>query len=147
MQVTSPGDPLASFVAPTAGTIVSKTPAYFDMNKKPPANTISPGVYCGGLSVGNTNGAAFTMSPGVYIMAGGGLVFNSQAVITGTGVTVYNTSSAGWGCSSTYNYTPVTISGQAFGQLVGAHHRSAGGHVVLRQPNCLRGRRLLRRSN
>jgi YD repeat-containing protein len=117
VQVSSPGDPLASIAAPTTGTIVIKTPAYFDMNSKPANNTLSPGVYCGGLTIGNTNGTAFTMSPGVYIMAGGGLVFNSQAVVKGSGVTVYNTSSAGWGCSSSYNYKPVTISGQVTATL------------------------------
>ena len=108
---------MASITAPTTGTIVSKSPAYFDMNSKPANNTLSPGVYCGGLTIGNTNGTAFTMSPGVYIMAGGGLVLNSQAVVNGSGVTVYNTSSAGWGCSSSYNYTPITISGQVTATL------------------------------
>ena len=117
VQVSSSGDPLASIAAPTTGTIVSKTPVYFDMNSKPANNTLSPGVYCGGLTIGNTNGTAFTMSPGTYIMAGGGLVFNSQAVVKGTDVTVYNTSSAGWGCSSSYNYKPVTISGQVTATL------------------------------
>ena len=117
VQVTSPGDPLASIAPPTSGTIVGKSPTYYDMNSKPANNTISPGVYCGGLTIGNTNGTAFTMSPGTYIMAGGGLVFNSQAVVKGTGVTVYNTSSAGWGCISSYNYKPVTISGQVTATL------------------------------
>ena len=117
VKVTSPGDPLASIAAPTSGTVVSKSHASFDMNNKPANNTLSPGVYCGGLTIGNTNGATFTMSPGVYIMAGGGLTLNSQAVVKGTGVTVYNTSSAGWGCPSSYSYTPVTISGQVTATL------------------------------
>ena len=117
VQTTSPGDPLASLAPPTTGTIVGKSPTYYDMNSKPANNTLSPGVYCGGLTIGNTNGTAFTLSPGVYIMAGGGLVFNSQADVKGTGVTVYNTSSAGWGCASSYNYTPVTISGQVTATL------------------------------
>ena len=52
------------------------------MNSKPANNTLLPGVYCGGLTIGNTNGTAFTLSPGVYIMAGGGLMLNSQAVVT-----------------------------------------------------------------
>jgi len=43
VQVSSPGDPLASIAAPTTGTIVSKTPVYFDMNSKPANNTLSPG--------------------------------------------------------------------------------------------------------
>jgi RHS repeat-associated protein len=117
VRVTSPGDPLSSIAAPTSGAIVSKSPANYSMNSKPPNDTLSAGVYCGGLTIGNTNGATFTFSPGVYIMAGGGLTLNSQAVVSGTGVTIYNTSSAGWGCSGTYNYTPVTISGQVTASL------------------------------
>jgi len=117
VKVTSPGDPLASITAPTTGTVVSTSPASYDMNHKPTNNTFSPGVYCGGLTVGNTNGTTFTMSPGVYVMAGGGLTLNSQAIVSGTGVTVYNTSSSGWGCSGSYNYTPVTISGQVTATL------------------------------
>jgi RHS repeat-associated protein len=117
VKVSSPGDPLTSVAAPAAGAIVSKSHAYFDMNSKPTNNTLSPGVYCGGLTIGNTNGTAFTMSPGVYIMAGGGLVLNTQAMVKGTGVTVYNTSSAGWGCSGSYSYTPITISGQVTATL------------------------------
>jgi hypothetical protein len=117
VKVTSPGDPLASLTAPTSGTIVSSSPVSYDMNHKPTNNTLSPGVYCGGLTIGNTNGATFTLSPGVYVMAGGGLTMNSLANVTGTGVTVYNTSSAGWGCSSSYNYTPITISGQVTANL------------------------------
>jgi RHS repeat-associated protein len=117
VQTSSPGDPLAGLVAPSSGTIVGSTPTYYDLNTRPANNTLSPGVYCGGLTIGNTNGTSFTMSPGVYIMAGGGLLFNSQASVTGTGVTIYNTSSSGWGCPSSYNYTPVTISGQVNANL------------------------------
>jgi hypothetical protein len=117
VQTTSPGDPLASLAAPTTGTIVGKTPTYYDMNSKPANNTISPGVYCGGLKIGNTNGTTFKFNPGVYILAGGGLTLESEAQISGTGVTFYNTSSAGWGCASSYNYTPVTISGQVTATL------------------------------
>ena len=117
VQVSSPGDPLASIAPPASGTIVSKTSAYFDMNSKPANNALAPGVYCGGLTIGDTNGTAFILSPGTYIMAGGGLVLNSQAIVKGTGVTVYNTSSAGWGCSSSYSYKPVTISGQVTANL------------------------------
>ncbi len=113
VTITSPGDPLASVPAPTQGTIVGKSHTSYDMNNRPPNNTLSPGVYCGGLTVGNTNGATFTMSPGTYIMAGGGLTINAQAVMSGSGVTVYNTSSTGWGCSGSSSYTPITISGQA----------------------------------
>jgi len=113
VKISSPGDPLAFLPIPTSSTIIGKSPTSYDMNNKPPNNTLSAGIYCGGLTVGNTNGATFTMSPGTYIMAGGGLTLNSLAVVKGSGVTVYSTSSTGWGCSGSYSYTPITISGQA----------------------------------
>jgi len=113
VKITSPGDPLAFLPVPTGGTIIGRTHTNYDMNNKPPNNTLSAGIYCGGLTIGNTNGATFTMSAGTYVMAGGGLTINSQAVVSGAGVTVYNTSSTGWGCSGSSSYTPLTISGQA----------------------------------
>ena len=113
VKISSPGDPLSFLPIPSGGTIIGKTHTSYDMNNKPPNNTLSAGIYCGGLTIGNTNGATFTMSPGTYIMAGGGLTINSLAVVSGSGVTVYNTSSTGWGCSGSSSYTPITISGQA----------------------------------
>jgi predicted P-loop ATPase/GTPase len=113
VTIASPGDPFAFLPAPAQGTIVGNTHISYDMNNKPANNTLLPGVYCGGLTIGNTNGATFTMSPGTYIMAGGGFTINSLGIVSGSGVTVYNTSSTGWGCSTSFNYTPITISGQA----------------------------------
>jgi len=112
--VTSPGDPLASIVAPTSGILISASSSYYDMNSKPVANTVLPGVYCGGLKFGNTNGATFTMSAGTYIMAGGGFETESLAIINATaGVTIYNTSSSGYACSQSYSFSPINIDGQS----------------------------------
>jgi RHS repeat-associated protein len=113
ITITSPGDPLTAIQAPTQGVVVSTQPVSYSKTNQPPNNTLSPGVYCGGLTILNTNGVTFNMSPGTYIMAGGGLTFTSQAIVAGFGVTVYNTSSAGWSCSSSYGYTPISITGQA----------------------------------
>ena len=112
-NITLPPDPLAGMPAPTSGTIVSGTHVNYDMNNKPANNTLLPGVYCGGLTIGNTGGVNFTLSAGTYVMAGGGLTINSQAKVTGSGVTIYNTSSSGWGCSGSSAYTPINIDGQA----------------------------------
>jgi RHS repeat-associated protein len=130
VQIGSPGDPLASIAAPTSGTIVSSSPVNYDMNHKPANDTLSPGVYCGGLTIGNTNGATFTLNPGTYVMAGGGLTMNSEAVVEGTGVTVYNTSSSGWGCSGSYSYTPITISGEVTANLSAPTTGSLAGMLL-----------------
>ncbi len=110
-------DPLAAVPVPPAGSVVSTHAVSYDMNNKPANNTMQPGVYCGGLTVNNTNGATFKMAQGTFIMAGGGLRFQSQAIVDATpGVTVYNTSASAanmWGCSSTSAYSPVSVSGQA----------------------------------
>jgi Flp pilus assembly protein TadG len=111
-------DPLASVPVPSAGSVVSTHSVTYDMNNKPGGgSTLSPGVYCGGMSINNTGGVTFKMTAGTYIMAGGGLRFQSQAIIDATaGVTIYNTSASAshmWGCSSTSSYAPVSIDGQA----------------------------------
>jgi hypothetical protein len=110
-------DPLASVPVPPAGPVVSSHAVTYDMNNKPASNTLQPGVYCGGLTVNNTGGATFKMAAGTYIMAGGGLHFQSQAIINATaGVTIYNTSASAsqmWGCGSTSSFSPVSIDGQA----------------------------------
>ncbi len=51
--------------------------------------TLNPGIYCGGIDIKGTA----TLSQGVYVLAGGGLTIDSQAVVnnTGNGVTFYNT--------------------------------------------------------
>jgi hypothetical protein len=116
LQISAPADPLGYVQAPsTSGlTVISMSNKNYDMNSKPQNNTIQPGIYCGGLTIGNTNGVTFTMAAGTYYMAGGGLTINSLAVITGTGVTIYNTSGANSGVSGcTKSFAPVTISGQA----------------------------------
>jgi hypothetical protein len=118
VQITSRvGDPLGTVPVPTAGPVVSASAVSYDMNSRPANNTLQPGVYCGGLTVNNTNGSTFKMAAGTYIMAGGGLRFQSQASIDATaGVTVYNTAANAsnmWGCGSTSGYSPVAIDGQA----------------------------------
>jgi uncharacterized protein (DUF2147 family) len=94
-----PRDPLASLPAPTV-------PAGCDYKnytvKGWNTPTLSPGVYCGGISI--KNGTA-NFSPGIYILMGGGITTqdsNSHAV--GDGVMFYNTFDA------THSYGPINIS-------------------------------------
>jgi hypothetical protein len=92
--IANPGDPLANVSAPSpsGATLASKN--YYDMNSPPSGNTLQPGVYCGGLTIGNTNGATYTLNPGTYFIAGGTLQFNSTGTVSGNGVTFYLTSPA-----------------------------------------------------
>lgn len=114
VTVASPGDPLSSIAAPSSSTIIANAPSYYDMNAKPANNAVNPGVYCGGLKFGNGNGTTYKMNAGTYIMAGGGFVLGSLASIDATaGVTIYNTSSSGYACSSSYSFQPINIDGQA----------------------------------
>lgn len=114
---SSSGDPLALVTAPTPSTmtggIQSATPASYGKNAMPPGNTLSPGIYCGGIYVGNTGGATLIFGPGTYVLAGGGLSLGSQAAVSGNGVTFYSTSSAGWGCASSYSAGVLSFTGQA----------------------------------
>ena len=113
--ISSFTDPLASLSAPTGVTVVKTSATYYDMNSKPTNNTISPGVYCGGLKIGNTNGTTFKMSAGTYVMAGGGFTLQSLAVVDATaGVMIYNSASTGYSCgSNSYTFSPINIDGQA----------------------------------
>jgi len=61
-------------------------------------------VYCGGI---NISGGTVTFSAGTYIIDGGGLTIDSaNTVVTGSGVSFYNTATTG------YSYGTLTISGQ-----------------------------------
>ena len=67
--------------------------------------TLSPGVYCGGLKV--SAGSTITFNPGTYILNGGGMaVSSSNATLSGSGVTFYNTSNG-------YTFGTITITGGA----------------------------------
>jgi hypothetical protein len=67
--------------------------------------TLSPGVYCGGITLNSD--AIVTLNPGIYILMGGGLEVGSQASLTGAGVGFYNTEKPG------YNYDRIKINAQA----------------------------------
>jgi hypothetical protein len=116
VPISPPSDPLNYLTAPsTAGlTVQSMSPVTYSKTNAPPGNTVQPGIYCGGLSFGNTGGATFTMASGIYYIAGGGFTANSQAIVTGTGVTIYNTSGANSGVTGCNQaFAPITINGQA----------------------------------
>jgi hypothetical protein len=53
------------------------------------AETLSPGVYWGGIRV--VSGGSATLESGVYVLAGGGFVAHGTATVNGRGVVLYNT--------------------------------------------------------
>ncbi len=136
VTVTSPGDPLASIAAPTGGTLVASSSSYYDMNSKPPNNTLQPGVYCGGLTFGNTNGATFTMNAGTYVMAGGGFTVQSLGIVSATaGVTIYNTTGSGYACSQSYSFSPININGQSTFNINAPTTGSLAGIAIFQDRN------------
>lgn len=92
-------DPLASLQAPTVGSC-----NHTNYNWSQGTTTLTAGVYCGGI---NISGGTVTFSAGTYILDGGGLTIDSaNTVVTGSGVSFYNTATTG------YSYGTLTISGQ-----------------------------------
>ena len=101
---TNPGDPLINVAAPIpsptfTGGMQQSAPITYGTGHMA---TLSPGIYCDGITVSNTGGASLHLKPGIYVLAGGGLSLGSQAQIDGTGVAFYLTSSTGWGCPMAY---------------------------------------------
>ncbi len=73
-------DPYASVGSPDIGSCQSG----------PVGGVLTPGTYCGGLSLNET----VTVNPGVYVLSGGNFKINAGADVTGTGVTFYLTNGA-----------------------------------------------------
>jgi hypothetical protein len=101
----TPNNHVSEVQDPLAGLAVPATAPYScDFTNYPPNGdrTLSPGVYCGGLHVGNQT---ITLSAGTYILVGGGLTTQSaNSHIDGTaGVLIYNTKDA------THAYGPISI--------------------------------------
>jgi Flp pilus assembly protein TadG len=74
-------DPYASLPVPPTGT--SRTLPNMNPNS---TTTLQPGNYSGGMAGLQGN---VTLSPGVYYVSGGAFSVASNAVVTGTGVTIY----------------------------------------------------------
>lgn len=120
-HIEDPGDPFAAMPEPSVSnvsdlTIRANNGVTYSKNSPPAQYKIWPGVYCGGIKIGDTNGIEYTFMPGVYILAGGGLDVGSSAKAKGTGLMFYNTGSGGtnytqWGCANRA-YTPLSITGQ-----------------------------------
>jgi Putative Flp pilus-assembly TadE/G-like len=97
-------DPLANLPAPSVGPCDQKNPYQVNTNG---TVDLSPGVYCGGIFV--KHGTA-NFTPGTYILNGGGLsTQDTNSIITGAGVTIYNTYDPTSTKSWINTYAPINI--------------------------------------
>jgi hypothetical protein len=77
-------DPLASLTAPTYGSCDYSNKVYQAANL-----TLSPGVYCGGLTI--EQASTITLSPGVYVIKDGPLKVLDTSLLEGSDVTIFLT--------------------------------------------------------
>ncbi len=103
--VIAASDPLAYVPEPTVGACY-KTNFLLNGNSGTSSAPyqLSPGVYCGGITVNGNSYLKF--NSGTYILAGGGMLINGNSVMTGVGVTFYNTTGTG-------GYGAITLNGNS----------------------------------
>jgi Flp pilus assembly protein TadG len=117
--VIAASDPLAYVHAPTVGSC-----AQTNFRLTGTSGSVSSpyqlyaGTYCGGISI---NGNAWMhFNAGTYVLAGGGMGISSNTVMTGTGVTFYNTTgSGGYGAITLNGSATVNLSAPTSGTLAG----------------------------
>jgi hypothetical protein len=89
--VSPTADPLRKLVAPSAAAFALQSNKPLVVNSLLPT-VLKPGVYQGGIQI---QGASIvTMTPGVYILEGGGLQVQNLATLAGLNVMIYNTQGA-----------------------------------------------------
>ncbi|MDH2386673.1 pilus assembly protein TadG-related protein [Bradyrhizobium sp. CER78] len=107
------GDPYAN-VTPTM-------PTWCDYSNKfnvKGTTTLSPGSYCGDISV--AAGATLTFNPGIYYFNGANLSVAGNATISGTGVTLVFTGSSGnWGTATIGSNANVSLTAPTSGTTAG----------------------------
>jgi Putative Flp pilus-assembly TadE/G-like len=100
-------DPLAGLVPPLgAGIVPSCDHAHTNVNINSGHHELDANTYCGGIRIGGSS-PTVTLGPGTYILYGGGLQISTDATVTGTGVTFYNTGTA----SGNTAYQPISVNG------------------------------------
>jgi hypothetical protein len=118
------GDPLAHLPTPTpcsstTGCDAADCSAHPSQVVVSSSITLSPGVYCGGIYV--KSGTA-TLSPGNYIIVGGGIATqDTNSIIQGSGVFIYNTYNAAnpYGSINFNANSSVNLSAPNAGQYAG----------------------------
>jgi hypothetical protein len=98
----SVADPLSSLTGPGTSGLTNYGAASYSQG----AHTLSPGIYS---QISASGSASLTLNPGLYLIEGGGFTVTGQASVSGTGVTIYNTSRNY--PSNTGSYGGITLSG------------------------------------
>jgi hypothetical protein len=108
-------DPFASLPVPPLGNCS----AHPTMTSPAAGATLTPGTYCGGITVTSNDYTNVTFSAGIYIINGGGVTFNG-GIASGSGVMFYLT-----GTNATYssltinNGATLTLSAPTSGTYLG----------------------------
>jgi hypothetical protein len=97
--IATSADPLAYETPPAVGSCTFTNESFTGSSSA----TLTPGVYCNGISI--TGSSTVTFSAGTYVLLGGGLSVAGSASLSGTGVTFYNTK------NSSYPYGPISLAG------------------------------------
>ncbi len=106
-------DPLAALAAPSTSSYTTQSSSALSVTGN---QALQPGIYTGGINI--SGNAIATLSPGVYIMNGGGFQVDGNSVVTGSGVALYNTGSTPGSISIAGNGN-VTLSPPTSGPFAG----------------------------
>jgi hypothetical protein len=112
-HISAPADPLSYVQSPTTSGLTVRSMSRVSYTT---SQTIQPGIYCGGISVSGS--PTITFSKGTYYIAGGGFSFSGSGTVSGTGVTIFNSSgpnSGVSGCNSAFQ--PFSVSGSTIVNL------------------------------
>ena len=117
IHAAAQSDPLAYVPAPSVGACGYGATTYTVSGGA--TTTLSPGVYCNGISI--SGGSHVTLNAGTYILLGGGLSVSGGSTLTGTGVTFYNTKDAShtYGSINFSGGTTETLTAPTTGTLAG----------------------------
>jgi len=117
--VIAASDPLAYLTKPTVGSCAHSS---FSLSGNTGSSgspyQLYAGTYCGGISVSGNSWLNF--NAGTYVLAGGGMTITGNSVMTGTGVTFYNTTgTGGYGAIALNGNSTVNFSAPTSGSLAG----------------------------
>jgi hypothetical protein len=121
-------DPFANVLAPAYSAIGCR--ANPDVSIGQVVN-LSPGVYCGGISI--SNNATVSFNSGTYILLGGGFNVANNVTLTGQDLTFYNT------FDGTHPFGPVTLANNVTATLSATTSGSLQGMLFFEDRNAPAG--------